>query len=76
LGTNLIRRVTLNRSPAGHKVVNKNDDGKNQKDMNPAAEGIAADQSYDPENEEDNRNSPKHCRSPELMSGGVPAVGK
>lgn len=29
--------------------------------MNPAAECIAADQSYDPENEEDNRDSPKHC---------------
>jgi hypothetical protein len=45
---------------AGHKVEDKNDDGKDQKDMNPAAERIAADKSYDPEDEEDNRDSPKH----------------
>ena len=43
--------------------------------MNPAAEGVAADQSYDPENEEDNRDSPKHWVDLlNLMSGAWFAV--
>jgi hypothetical protein len=50
----------LKRSSAGQKVEDENDNGKDQKDMNPAAERIAADESNDPENEENNRNSPKH----------------
>ena len=52
--------VELKRSSTGHKVKDENDDGKDQKDVNPAAERIAADKSYDPEDEENNGDSPKH----------------
>jgi hypothetical protein len=51
----------LKRSSTGHKVEDENNNGKDQKDVNPTAERIAADESYDPENEENNRDSPKHC---------------
>lgn len=45
---------------AGQKVEDENDDGKNQKNVDPAAQRVATDKSYDPEDEEDNRDSPKH----------------
>jgi hypothetical protein len=53
-------KLRLKGSSAGQEVKDENDDGENQKDMNPAAEGIAADQTYDPKDEEDNGDSPKH----------------
>jgi hypothetical protein len=34
--------------------------------MDPAAEGVTADQPHNPKDEEDNRDSPKHGRSPEV----------
>jgi hypothetical protein len=60
LGAASRRSAGLKGSSAGHEVEDENDNGKDQKDVYPAAERIAADQSYDPENEEDNRDSPKH----------------
>jgi hypothetical protein len=58
VGPTLFRRLKC--SSAGQEVKDKNDDGKDQEDMNPTAQGVAADQSYDPENEEDNGDCPKH----------------
>jgi hypothetical protein len=40
--------VGSERSSAGQEVEDEDDDGKDQKNMNPAAEGVAANQSYDP----------------------------
>ena len=50
----------LERSSAGEEIEDEHDDGEDQKDVYPAAEGIAADESYDPEDEKNNRDSPKH----------------
>jgi hypothetical protein len=47
-------------SSARHEIEDEHDDGENQKDMNPSSQCVAADESYDPENEENNRNCPKH----------------
>jgi hypothetical protein len=47
-------------SSARHEIEDEYDDGENQKDMNPAAQCVAADEPYDPEDEKDNRNCPKH----------------
>jgi hypothetical protein len=45
---------------ARHEIEDKYDDGENQKDMNPTSQCVAADESYNPEDEENNRNCPKH----------------
>ena len=50
----------LERSSAGHEVEDEDDDGENQEDVDPAAEGVTADQTHDPENEENDSDGPKH----------------
>jgi hypothetical protein len=50
----------LERSSSGHQVEDEHDDGKDQKDVNPSAEGVTADESYDPEDEKNNGDCPKH----------------
>jgi hypothetical protein len=50
----------LERSSTGHQVEDEHDDGKDQEDVNPSAEGVTADESYDPEDEKNNRDCPKH----------------
>jgi hypothetical protein len=50
----------LERSSAGEEIEDEHDDGENQEDVNPASECVAADESNDPEDEENNRDSPKH----------------
>ena len=47
-------------SSTGHEVEDEHDDGENQKNMDPSSERVAADESYDPEDEKNNRNCPKH----------------
>ena len=47
-------------SSTRQKVKDKNDDGQNEQDMDPSAEGVTADESYDPEDEEDNSDCPEH----------------
>jgi hypothetical protein len=47
-------------SSARHKVKDQYDDGENQKDVNPSTQRVAADESYNPEDEKDNRDCPKH----------------
>jgi hypothetical protein len=49
-----------NGSSAGHEIEDEYDDGQDEKDVYPAAQCVAADESYDPENEENNCNCPKH----------------
>jgi hypothetical protein len=60
-------------SSARQEIEDEYDDGENQKNMNPASQRVAADESHDPEDEEDNRNCPKHfcspIRLPALLSG-------
>jgi hypothetical protein len=50
----------LKRSSAREEVEDKDNDGENQENMDPAAHGVAADESYDPEEEEDNCDCPEH----------------
>jgi hypothetical protein len=50
----------LERSSTGHQVEDEHDDGKDQKDVNPSTEGVTADESYDPEDEKNNGDCPKH----------------
>jgi hypothetical protein len=50
----------LDGSSARHEIEDEHDDGENQKDMNPTSQCVAADESYNPEDEENNRNCPKH----------------
>jgi hypothetical protein len=51
-------------SSARQQIEDEYDDGENQKNMNPASQRVTADESHDPEDEEDNRNCPKHFVSP------------
>jgi hypothetical protein len=38
-------------SSSGHQVEDEDDDGENQKDVNPSSQRVAADEPYDPEDE-------------------------
>ena len=44
----------------GEQVEDEYDDGEDDKDMNPSAEGIAADQTQQPEDEQNDGDGPKH----------------
>jgi hypothetical protein len=50
----------LERSSTGHQVEDEHDDGEDQKNVNPSTEGVTADESYDPEDEKNNCDCPKH----------------
>jgi len=50
----------LQRSSTGQQIEDEHDDGKDQKDVNPSAEGIAAYKPNDPEDEKNDRDCPKH----------------
>jgi hypothetical protein len=52
--------LTLKGSSPGHQIEDEHDDGKDEKDMDPSAQCVAADESYDPEEEENNCDCPKH----------------
>ena len=47
-------------SPAGHEIKDEHDDGEDEKNVNPSAHGVTADETYDPEDEKDDRDCPKH----------------
>jgi hypothetical protein len=49
-----------NYSSTGHEIEDEHDNRENQKDVNPSTQCVTADESYDPEDEENNRNCPKH----------------
>jgi hypothetical protein len=50
----------LERPSAGHEIEDEDDDGEDKENMYPATKGVAADESNDPENEENNGDCPKH----------------
>jgi len=62
-----LNRLTSECSPAGEEVEDKDDDGENEKDMDPAAQGVTANESYYPEKEKDDGDRPKHCCSPQRL---------
>ena len=51
----------LQRAAACDEVEDENDDGEDDEEMNPSAEGVAADQAQQPEDEENDGDGPKHC---------------
>src|ERR1700738_3700611 len=53
-------QLPLKCASAGEQVEDEDDDGEDEKDVNPATQGVAANQTYDPEDEEDNGDCPKH----------------
>jgi hypothetical protein len=59
-GPQLILTDGSERSPSGQKVEDEHDDGKDKKDVNPSAQCVAADESYYPEDEKNDCDSPKH----------------
>lgn len=52
--------IFLYGTTAGEQVEDENDDGEDDEDMNPSAEGVAADQAQQPEDEENDGDGPKH----------------
>jgi hypothetical protein len=50
----------LERPSAGHEIEDEDDYGEDKENVNPATEGVAADESNDPKNEENNGDCPKH----------------
>jgi hypothetical protein len=56
----VITDARLKRSSTGHQVEDEHDDGKDQKDVNPSTQGVAADESYYPKDEKNNGDCPKH----------------
>jgi hypothetical protein len=50
-----------NYSSTRHEVEDENNDGENQQDMDPSAKRVTADESYDPEDEKNDCDCPKHC---------------
>jgi hypothetical protein len=50
----------LERSSTGHQIEDEHDDGEDQQNVNPSAQCVTADESYDPEDEKDNGDCPKH----------------
>jgi hypothetical protein len=59
-GLLFLPRRGSNRSSAGQEVEDEHNDGEDQKDVNPSAQRITANESYDPEEEENNGDCPKH----------------
>jgi hypothetical protein len=53
-------RLNSDGSSAGHEIEDEHDDGEYQKDMNPSSQCVTADESHNPEDEENNCNCPKH----------------
>ena len=66
-----MRVIRLKSSSAGEEVEDEDDDGEDEKDVDPATQGVAANQSNDPEDEEDNSDCPKHCLSVSSREFGV-----
>jgi hypothetical protein len=47
---------------AGEKVEDQDDDGENEEEMNPTAQGVTGDKAKYPKDHENDGNSPKHER--------------
>jgi hypothetical protein len=50
----------LERSSAGEEVEDEDNDCQHQQNVNPPAEGVAADEADNPEDEKDNCDRPEH----------------
>jgi len=50
----------LQRSPAADQLENKNDQRDQEQQMNVGAENVEADKTKQPENQQNNKDSPKH----------------
>jgi hypothetical protein len=59
-GLRFVAKEGSNHSSTGHEIEDQHDNSENQKDVDPSAQCVTADESYDPEDEENNRNCPKH----------------
>jgi hypothetical protein len=78
----------LKRSSARQEVEDEHNDGEYQEDVYPSAQRVTADESYDPEDEKDNGDCPKHGGSPrrvpalvfpvrnDVVQSSSPACGK
>jgi hypothetical protein len=53
-------RASSDSPSARHEVEDEHDDGKNEKNVNPTTQRVATDESYYPENEENDCDCPKH----------------
>jgi hypothetical protein len=51
---------TLDSSSTGEQVEDEHDDGENQQNVDPSAKRVAANEAYEPEDEEDDCDCPKH----------------
>ena len=56
----MTENARLERSPSGKKIEDQDDDGENEQDVDPAAEGVSTDKAKKPKNDENDRDSPKH----------------
>src|ERR1035441_3580773 len=65
----------LDCSSAGHQVENDTDDGEDQQDMDPRADGVHANHTEQPQYEQNDGDCPKHVFSPETCKAISSAVG-
>ena len=56
----------LQRSPASDQLENENDQRNQEQDMNVSSENVESDESKQPQNQQNNKNSPKH-KNPFLL---------
>jgi hypothetical protein len=59
-GLLFLPRSGSHHSSAGQEVEDEHNDCEDQKDVDPSTQCVAADESYDPEEEENNGDCPKH----------------
>lgn len=57
----------LDPSPAGHELINHNDQRQNQKKMDQATANMESHEAQQPQDEEDNSDSPDHHVSPRII---------
>ena len=59
-------QLMLDRASAREQVEDEHDDGEDEEEMNPAAEGVAADDAKQPQYEQNDGDRPKHFFPPEI----------
>jgi hypothetical protein len=75
-GGELKNKLRLDCASAGEQVEDEDDHSQDEKDMDPTSEGVAADQTDQPEEEENDGDSPKHgCVSCEALPGNLFCLG-
>jgi hypothetical protein len=56
--------IELESTTALDQVDDQHDNGKHQEEMNESSQGVGADQSQQPEHEQNDKNSPQHIDIP------------